>query len=76
MKGSYFKELYTFTMASATGVPQQPPVESEVLINGNERAETEPLLGRPGDAAQREDEPFLKNSILGMLYSRAYITCS
>jgi len=27
--------------------------------------EQEPLLGRPGDAAQREEEPLYKNFVLG-----------
>ncbi|KAI1822368.1 eukaryotic cytochrome b561-domain-containing protein [Xylaria intraflava] len=48
-------------MASATGIPQQPPIDP-----ANERGgETEPLLGRPGDASQRDDAPIIKNLILG-----------
>ncbi|KXJ97110.1 eukaryotic cytochrome b561-domain-containing protein [Microdochium bolleyi] len=45
-------------MSSATGVPQQPPPE---------RAddETEPLLGRPGDASQKPAASVAQNLILG-----------
>ncbi|KAM0234929.1 hypothetical protein ACHAP5_009924 [Fusarium lateritium] len=47
-------------MASATGVPERfPPIE------GLSARETEPLLGRPGDAAQEDGVPFAKNLVLG-----------
>jgi hypothetical protein len=45
-------------MASATGIPQQPPAEHDADV-------TEPLLGRPGDASQRESASIAKNLILG-----------
>ncbi|KAH7040789.1 eukaryotic cytochrome b561-domain-containing protein [Microdochium trichocladiopsis] len=45
-------------MASATGIPQQPPAE-----HGNE--ESEPLLGRPGDASQKPAASIAKNLVLG-----------
>lgn len=32
----------------------------------SERGETEPLLGRPGDALQDENQPIYHNLILGM----------
>lgn len=50
-------------MASATGVPQHPPHEDDVVRH--ERSESEPLLGRPGDAAQPERGSILRNLILG-----------
>ncbi|KAB5585815.1 eukaryotic cytochrome b561-domain-containing protein [Coniochaeta sp. 2T2.1] len=40
-------------MSSATGIPSQPP------------AETEPLLGRPGDATQSPSSPLVSNLWLG-----------
>lgn len=44
-------------MASATGVPERfPSIEDR---------ETEPLLGRPGDAAQEDGVPMIKNLVLG-----------
>lgn len=48
-------------MASITGVPEHPP--------HHDGAETEPLLGRPGDAAQTNSMPYLKNLVLGTEYS-------
>ncbi|KAI1846494.1 hypothetical protein JX265_004983 [Neoarthrinium moseri] len=47
-------------MASATGIPNDP-VDRETT--GTD--ELEPLLGRPGDASQKDREPILKNLILG-----------
>ncbi|KAH6891213.1 eukaryotic cytochrome b561-domain-containing protein [Thelonectria olida] len=50
-------------MASATGIPERryDDVESE----GIEQRETEPLLGRPGDAVQEEGVPMFSNLVLG-----------
>ncbi|KAI1344014.1 eukaryotic cytochrome b561-domain-containing protein [Xylariaceae sp. FL0016] len=48
-------------MASATGIPQHTPIEPDTGGQGD----MEPLLGRPGDASQREHAPILKNLILG-----------
>ncbi|KAI1328616.1 eukaryotic cytochrome b561-domain-containing protein [Xylariaceae sp. FL0255] len=48
-------------MASATGIPQHTPIDPET--GGQD--DTEPLLGRPGDASQREEAPIAKNLILG-----------
>jgi hypothetical protein len=42
-------------MASATGMPEHPPTEQE------------PLLGRAGDAAQKEGKPLYENLIIGMI---------
>lgn len=39
-------------MASATGIPEHPP---------NNAGESEPLLGRPGDALQKPDEYLITN---------------
>ncbi|KAI9903223.1 hypothetical protein N3K66_002575 [Trichothecium roseum] len=44
-------------MASIIGVPEHPP--------HHDGAETEPLLGRPGDAAQTNSMPYLRNLVLG-----------
>ncbi|CAH0041159.1 unnamed protein product [Clonostachys solani] len=49
-------------MASATGVPER------VVGNGSaahHHAETEPLLGRPGDVAQADGGSFIKNLYIG-----------
>jgi len=47
-------------MASAAGVPERfPPIEDVGA------RETEPLLGRPGDAAQEEGVPMIRNLVLG-----------
>ena len=46
-------------MASATGIPDQ-----------SYATEQEPLLGRPGDAAQG-DEPIYRNLVIGKTSSRA-----
>ncbi|KAI1506605.1 eukaryotic cytochrome b561-domain-containing protein [Biscogniauxia marginata] len=48
-------------MASATGIPQQTPIDPD--LDG--LRDTEPLLGRPGDASQRDDAPIVKNLIIG-----------
>jgi hypothetical protein len=46
-------------MASTAGIPEQPPdAEARTL-------ETEPLLGRPGDATQKPDAPIIANIWLG-----------
>ncbi|KAJ8132688.1 hypothetical protein O1611_g936 [Lasiodiplodia mahajangana] len=42
-------------MASATGIPQHSPIDPD----------TEPLLGRPGDASQQDNAPIIKNLVLG-----------
>lgn len=44
-------------MASTNGAPERPP---------NDVPETEPLLGRPGDAAQVSGGSYGKNLVLGM----------
>ncbi|KAI1135265.1 eukaryotic cytochrome b561-domain-containing protein [Hypoxylon sp. FL0543] len=49
-------------MASATGIPQHPPINPD---DGGEQGDLEPLLGRPGDASQRDDAPIIKNLIIG-----------
>ncbi|KAF7551055.1 hypothetical protein G7Z17_g5285 [Cylindrodendrum hubeiense] len=50
-------------MASATGIPERR--YSDVESDGAEQRETEPLLGRPGDASQEEGVPMFKNLVLG-----------
>ncbi|KAJ4314777.1 hypothetical protein N0V84_008712 [Fusarium piperis] len=50
-------------MASATGIPERFPSDAEV--NGAAARETEPLLGRPGDAAQEDGVPMIRNLVLG-----------
>ncbi|KAG9258976.1 eukaryotic cytochrome b561-domain-containing protein [Emericellopsis atlantica] len=48
---------------SATGLPQRPPGQDNVIVpNGNE---SEPLLGRPGDAAQPRRGSIFWNLIIG-----------
>jgi hypothetical protein len=42
-------------MASATGIPE----------TGRHASETEPLLGRPGDAVQSEDKTIAQNFVIG-----------
>ncbi|KAF4989123.1 hypothetical protein FDECE_14807 [Fusarium decemcellulare] len=49
-------------MASATGIPERLSSEAE---DGAAARETEPLLGRPGDAAQEDGVPMIKNLVLG-----------
>ncbi|PSR83253.1 hypothetical protein BD289DRAFT_483436 [Coniella lustricola] len=46
-------------MASATGIPERQPNEL------NRAAETQPLLGEPGDVTQRPHESIFKNLISG-----------
>ncbi|KKZ67768.1 hypothetical protein GX50_00122 [[Emmonsia] crescens] len=46
-------------MASATGIPEQQPA----AISRND--EHEPLLGRPGDVSQKEDQALVTNLITG-----------
>ncbi|KAI2634272.1 eukaryotic cytochrome b561-domain-containing protein [Hypomontagnella submonticulosa] len=48
-------------MASATGIPQHPPIDPD----NDGQGDLEPLLGRPGDASQREDAPIIKNLVIG-----------
>ncbi|KAI0837372.1 eukaryotic cytochrome b561-domain-containing protein [Hypoxylon sp. FL0890] len=50
-------------MASATGIPQHPPINPD--DGGQQGDDLEPLLGRPGDASQRDDAPIIKNLIIG-----------
>ncbi|KAI1447478.1 eukaryotic cytochrome b561-domain-containing protein [Annulohypoxylon stygium] len=50
-------------MASATGIPQHPPINNP--DDGGEQGDLEPLLGRPGDASQRDNAPIIKNLVLG-----------
>lgn len=45
-------------MASATGIPQDYSEVADVCDN-------EPLLGRPGDVAQKEGESVVRNLITG-----------
>lgn len=56
-------------MASATGIPNDPVEDREYADTGD----SEPLLGRPGDASQRENAPIVKNLILGM-YSIPFLS--
>lgn len=58
-------------MASSTGIPERPPVEDEVT--GLERSETEPLLGRPGDAAQVHGTSIAGNLVLGTPPNQLYL---
>ncbi|KAK5997179.1 hypothetical protein PT974_02532 [Cladobotryum mycophilum] len=50
-------------MASATGIPQRAPDNEEII--GTYSTESEPLLGRPGDASQHEGKSPLSNLVLG-----------
>ncbi|KAI1815724.1 eukaryotic cytochrome b561-domain-containing protein [Poronia punctata] len=47
-------------MASATGIPQHTPIHPD-----GDAGDLEPLLGRPGDASQRERSPIIFNLFLG-----------
>ncbi|KAI1201895.1 eukaryotic cytochrome b561-domain-containing protein [Nemania serpens] len=49
-------------MASATGIPQYNPIDPDT---DGQAGDTEPLLGRPGDASQGNDAPIIKNLVLG-----------
>lgn len=49
-------------MASATGIPDRPYDDAEP--DGIEQSETEPLLGRPGDAVQ-DGVSMFRNLVLG-----------
>ncbi|KAI0181406.1 hypothetical protein GGR52DRAFT_35654 [Hypoxylon sp. FL1284] len=51
-------------MASATGIPQHAPTNSDDNGRGDQ-GDLEPLLGRPGDASQRDNAPIAKNLIIG-----------
>ncbi|KAI5863381.1 eukaryotic cytochrome b561-domain-containing protein [Durotheca rogersii] len=48
-------------MASATGIPQHLPIDPD----RDDQGDLEPLLGRPGDASQRENAPIIKNFVIG-----------
>ncbi|KAI5927934.1 eukaryotic cytochrome b561-domain-containing protein [Camillea tinctor] len=48
-------------MASATGIPQQTPIDPDV----DGLRDTEPLLGRPGDVSQAPQASIVKNLIIG-----------
>ncbi|POR37978.1 hypothetical protein TPAR_01817 [Tolypocladium paradoxum] len=50
-------------MASATGMPARPPAAAQV--EGIDAGETEPLLGRPGDASQPEGASIWGNLTMG-----------
>ncbi|KFA81874.1 hypothetical protein S40288_01705 [Stachybotrys chartarum IBT 40288] len=52
-------------MASATGIPEQRLGDDSVRSAGLAQDETEPLLGRPGDAAQHQGASFFGNLVLG-----------
>lgn len=54
-------------MASATGIPQHIP--NDPADTDGQAGDMEPLLGRPGDASQRDEAPMVKNLILGMLFA-------
>lgn len=49
-------------MASITGIPEQPQASPAADARYDD---TEPLLGRPGDASQRDSAPIAKNLIIG-----------
>ncbi|EDN09480.1 predicted protein [Histoplasma mississippiense (nom. inval.)] len=53
-------------MASATGIPEQPPAAV------NRADEYEPLLGRPGDVSQKEDQSLVTNLFTGGDLDREY----
>lgn len=57
-------------MASATGIPERR--YSDIESDGAEQRETEPLLGRPGDAAQEDGVPMFRNLVLGRLIPSFY----
>lgn len=50
-------------MASVTGFPERTPATEEIA--DFERRESEPLLGRPGDAVQEEGGSIFRNLVLG-----------
>lgn len=50
-------------MASATGIPQHTPTDDGA--GHLDRSESEPLLGRPGDAIQGEQTSILRNLVIG-----------
>ena len=50
-------------MSSATGVPDTFRPQDEAA--NTRQSETEPLLGRPGDAAQVDGVPMVRNLVLG-----------
>ena len=58
-------------MASATGIPQESPARIVEAAR-----EDEPLLGRPGDVTQAEDEYLMRNlssgKQLGVVYRWEY----
>ena len=54
----------SYKMASTTGLPERPPATAEA--QGTNSRETEPLLGRPGDASQRQGASIWMNLVLGM----------
>lgn len=53
-------------MASATGIPEESP--ARVVETARE---DEPLLGRPGDVTQADDEYLLKNLTSGKFFEPA-----
>lgn len=54
-------------MASATGIPDAHPVTVE-------SREDEPLLGRPGDVTQKQDQNIVYNLITGEYRRRVFTT--
>ncbi|KAI2784039.1 eukaryotic cytochrome b561-domain-containing protein [Daldinia loculata] len=50
-------------MASATGIPQHSPVDSD--NDNGQQDDLEPLLGHPGDVSQRDNAPIVKNLVIG-----------
>jgi hypothetical protein len=52
-------------MSSAEAAPRAPqPADDTVALTPSE---SEPLLGRPGDAIQKPDAPLIRNFWLGLL---------
>lgn len=51
-------------MASENTIPAEPPISPPP-------AESEPLLGRPGDATQKDDGLLVRNLVLGKLPASA-----
>lgn len=60
-------------MASATGIPDDP--DGQPVRRLAPSGEDEPLLGRPGDMSQKEDDYLLKNlSTGGRLVSSRFVS--
>lgn len=55
-------------MASSTGIPARAPAHISADDDANEESgysETSPLLGRRGDASQKDGRPIYYNLIIG-----------